>query len=91
MQWRLLRPWMNTRSCPISARLEEAAADDLRISIDSTTMERLQPYIDLRGYGVAMLEFHNAKLTSYGRMDRAGEPIQLVRDEPQQGGMEMMQ
>ena len=70
--------------------LEEAAADDLRISIDSTTMERLQPYIDLRGYGVAMLEFHNAKLTSYGRMDRAGEPIQLVRDEPQQGGMEMM-
>lgn len=71
--------------------LEEAAADDLRISIDSTTMERLQPYIDLRGYGVAMLEFHNAKLTSYGRMDRAGEPIQLVRDEPQQGGMEMMQ
>ena len=71
--------------------LEEAAADDLRISIDSTTMERLQPYIDLRGYGVAMLEFHNAKLTSYGRIDRAGEPIQLVRDEPQQGGMEMMQ
>ena len=71
--------------------LEEAAADDLRISIDSTTMERLQPYIDLRGYGVAMLEFHNAKLTSYGRLDRAGEPIQLVRDEPQQGGMEMMQ
>ena len=38
-----------------------------------------------------MLEYHNAKLTSYGRLDRAGEPIQLVRDELQQGGMEMMQ
>lgn len=71
--------------------LEEAAADDLRISIDPITMGRLQPYIDLRGYGVAMLEYHNAKLTSYGRLDRSGEPIQLVRDEPRHGGMEMMQ
>ena len=71
--------------------LEEAAVDDLRISIDPITMGRLQPYIDLRGYGVAMLEYHNAKLTSYGRLDRDGEPIQLVRDEPRQGGMEMMQ
>ena len=71
--------------------LEEAAVDDLRISIDPITMGRLQPYIDLRGYGVAMLEYHNAKLTSYGRLDRDGEPIQLVRDEPQQSGMEMMQ
>ena len=69
--------------------LEEAAADDLRISIDSTTMERLQPYIDLRGYGAAILEFHSAKLTSYGRLDRDGEPIQLVPNEPQQGGMTM--
>jgi len=71
--------------------LEAAAADDLRISIDPITMGLLQPYIDLRGYGIAMLEYHNAKLTSYGRLDRAGEPIQLVRDELQQGGMEMMQ
>ena len=71
--------------------LEEAAVDDLRISIDPITMGRLQPYIDLRGYGAAMLEYHNAKLTSYGRLDRDGEPIQLVRDEPRQGGMEMMQ
>lgn len=71
--------------------LEEAAKDDLSISIDSITLKRLLPYVNLREYGVAMLDYYNAKLTSYGRLDRDGEPIQMIRNEPEQGGMEMTQ
>lgn len=71
--------------------LEAAAKDDLSISIDHLTLERLLPYVNLQKYGVAMLDYYNAKLTSYGRLDRGGEPIQMIRNEPEPSGMEMMQ
>ncbi len=76
--------------------VEEAAKDDLRISIDEITMGRLLPHINLHGYGLEMLERYNAQLTGYGQIGREdGQPIQTQHPEAlentQQFGMEMMQ
>ena len=76
--------------------VEEAAKDDLRISIDEITMARLLPHINLHGYGLEMLERYNAQMTGYGQLGREdGQPIQAQRSEApentRQFGMEMMQ
>ena len=76
--------------------VEEAAEDDLRISIDEITMARLLPHINLHGYGLEMLERYNAQLTGYGQISREdGQPIQEQHPEApentRQFGMGMMQ
>lgn len=50
---------------------EEAARGDLGISIDPITLGRLMPYVDLYGYGKDVLERFDARLTSYGWLDRS--------------------
>ena len=76
--------------------VEEAAKDDLRISIDEITLGRRLPHINLQSYGLEMLERYNAQLTGYGQIGREdGQLVQTQHPEApentRQFGMEMMQ
>ncbi len=49
------------------------------------------PYLDLEGYGAALVKGLNAELTDYGMVERKDrQPVHTPEEQPQQGGMEMM-
>ena len=48
------------------------------------------PYLDLEGYGRALLSGLNADLTAYGMVERKDrQPVYTPQEQLQQGGMEM--
>ena len=48
------------------------------------------PYLDIEGYGRALVSELNADLTAYGMVERKDrQPVYTPQEQPQQGGMEM--
>ena len=71
--------------------LEDIARDELNFIVDPTSVEVIIPYLDLGGYGAALVKGLNAKLTDYGMVERQDrQPVQTPEEQPRQGGMEMM-
>lgn len=70
---------------------EDVAREELEVVICEKDAETLMPYIDLQGYGRALLERDHAIITGYGLVERAGgEQVQGMEEQPGPGGMEMM-
>jgi len=71
--------------------LEDIARDELNFIADPTSVEVIIPYLDLEGYGAALVKGLNAELTDYGMVERQDrQPVHVPEEQPQQGGMEMM-
>lgn len=71
--------------------LEDVARDELNFIADPTSVEVIIPYLDLEGYGAALVKGLNAELTDYGMVERQDrQPVHVPEEQPQQGGMEMM-
>ena len=55
---------------------EDAARAELHVSMDDREAELLLPFVDLHGYGLALLEKYNSVLTPYGLVERRdGQPL----------------
>ena len=55
---------------------EDAARVELRMSLDDREAELLLPFVNLHGYGLALLEKYNSVLTPYGLVERRdGQPL----------------
>ena len=68
----------------------DVARGELNVILCGSDMEALLPYIDLEGYGRALLKRDQAMVTSYGLVERDTAQQVLTEDEaPGQGGMEM--
>ena len=71
--------------------LEDVARDELNLIVDPWSAEVMIPYLDLEGYGAALVKGLNAELTDYGMVERKDrQPVHVPEEQPQQGGMEMM-
>ena len=76
---------------PKTSSPEDVAREELEVVICEKDAETLMPYIDLQGYGSALLERDHAVITGYGLVERAGgEQVQNMEEQPGPGGMEMM-
>lgn len=76
---------------PKAGSPEDVAREELEVVICEKDAETLMPYIDLQGYGRALLERDHAVITEYGLVARAGgEQVQGMEEQPGPGGMEMM-
>jgi len=76
---------------PKASSPEDVAREELEVVICEKDAETLMPYIDLQGYGRALLERDHAVITGYGLVERAGgEQAQGMEEQPGRGGMEMM-
>ena len=64
---------------------------DSGLIVDPRSAEVMIPYLDLEGYGAALVKGLNAELTDYGMVERQDrQPVQTPEEQPRQGGMEMM-
>lgn len=71
--------------------LKDVARDELNLIVDPRSAEVMIPYLDLKGYGAALVKGLNAELTDYGMVERKDrQPVHIPEEQPQQGGMEMM-
>lgn len=71
--------------------LEDVARDELNLIVDPRSAEVMIPYLDLEGYGAALVKGLNAELTDYGMVERKDrQPVHIPEEQPQQSGMEMM-
>ena len=71
--------------------LEDIARDELNFIADLTSVEVIIPYLDLKGYGAALVKALNAELTDYGLVERKDrQPVQALQERPRQTGVEMM-
>ena len=69
---------------------EEVAEEELGVILCEESVPQLIPYVDLRGYGQALMEQRGGILTPYGLLEREdGQPILSMNEQPEQGGMEM--
>ena len=69
---------------------EEVAEEELGVILCEESIPQLIPYVDLRGYGQALIEQRGGILTPYGLLEREdGQPIHSMNEQPEQGGMEM--
>ena len=80
---------------PDKRSVEDVAMDDLQCTVGGEDSELMAKYMNLTGYGKALLERENGVVTHYGMLERKdGQPIQTQAEqeeqEPSQGGMEMM-
>lgn len=76
---------------PKAGSPEDVAREELEVVICEKDAETLMPYIDLQGYGRALLERDHAVITEYGLVEWAGrEQMQDMEEQPGPGGMEMM-
>ncbi len=76
---------------PKAGSPEDVAREELEVVICEKDAETLMPYIDLQGYGRALLERDHAVITEYGLVERSGgEQTQDMEQQPGPGGMEMM-
>ena len=76
---------------PKAGSPEDVAREELEVVICEKDAETLMPYIDLQGYGRALLERDHAIITEYGLVGRKnGEQVQDMEQQLSPGGMEMM-
>lgn len=76
---------------PKAGSPEDVAREELEVVICEKDAETLMPYIDLQGYGRALLERDHAVITEYGLVKRSGgEQVQGMEEQPGPGGMEIM-
>ena len=69
---------------------EEVAEEELGVILCEESVPQLIPYVDLRGYGQALIEQRGSVLTPYGLLEREdGQPIHSMNDQSEPGGMEM--
>lgn len=55
---------------------EDAARAELHVSMDDREAELLLPFVDLHGYGLALLDYYNSVITPYGLVERRdGKPL----------------
>ena len=67
----------------------DLAKEELSIRLGDDEAGVLFPYVNLYGYGRALIEWENAKLTAYGMIERADfQPI--MAEEQTQSGMQML-
>ena len=60
---------------------EDAARAELHVSMDDREAELLLPFVDLHGYGLALLDYYNSVLTPYGLVERRdGQPSRTECD-----------
>ena len=70
---------------------EDVARGELNVILCGSDMEALLPYIDLEGYGRALLKRDQAMVTSYGLVERSTTQQILEENQvPGRGGMEMV-
>ena len=70
---------------------EDVAREELEVVICEKDAETLMPYIDLQGYGRALLERDQAVITGYGLVEQKNrEQTQDMEEQPGLGGMEMV-
>ena len=70
---------------------EDVARDELSVVVDPKSAEAMIPYLDLEGYGAALVKALNAELTDYGMVERKDrQPVHIPEENPRQDGMEMM-
>lgn len=68
---------------------EDVAMECLEIMLPDSEAELLKPYLDLRGYGEAVVEQDSGKLTGYGYVHPSG-PVQDMEQGPEPEEMGMM-
>ncbi len=70
--------------------LEDVARDEMSVIMSPDSVEIMLPYLDLEGYGHALVEALHADLTAYGMVERKDrQPVYMPQEQSQQGGMEM--
>ena len=76
---------------PKASSPEDVARKELEAVICEKDAEALMPYIDLQGYGRALLDRNQAVITEYGLVGRkSGEQVQDMKQQLGLGGMEML-
>lgn len=75
---------------PAERIAEDVAMEELHLIVDDKSLSILQKYVNLSGYGQALIAANNAALTPYGLVERRdGQPVQAPAEHPKQGGLEM--
>lgn len=75
---------------PQTASPEDMAREELGVILSRRDAETLLPYIDLDGYGRALLEREQGIITGYGLLEREDrQPVRNMSESPGRGGMEM--
>lgn len=70
--------------------LADVARDEMRVIMSPDSVEIMLPYLDLEGYGHALVKALNADLTAYGMVERKDrQPVYAPTEQSQQGGPEM--
>lgn len=70
--------------------MEDVARDEMSVIMSPDSVEIMLPYLDLDGYGQALVRELNADLTAYGMVERKDrQPLYTPQEQPEQGGMEM--
>lgn len=70
--------------------LEDVARDEMSVIMSPDSAEIILPYLDLEGYGYALVETLHADLTAYGMVERKDrQPVNTPQEQPQQGGLEI--
>lgn len=75
---------------PQTGSPEDAALGELEVIMGSQDAETLLPYIDLTGYGRALLERDHAVMTEYGLLGRRPQQAQAMEQEKAPEGMAMV-
>lgn len=68
--------------------MPEVAENELRIILGDEAAELLLPHVTLWRYGEALLQKYGSTVTEYGLVERRDG--QVMAEQPQRGGMEMM-
>ncbi len=67
--------------------LEDVARDEMSVIMSPDSVEIMLPYLDLQGYGHALVKALNADLTAYGMVERKDrQPVYAPPEQSQQGG-----
>ena len=70
--------------------LADVARDEMSVIMSPDSVEIMLPYLDLEGYGHALVKELNADLTAYGMVERKDrQPVYVSPEQSQQGGPEM--
>ena len=65
--------------------LEDVARDELSVFVDPQSSEAMIPYLDLEGFGSALVKALNAELTDYGMAERKDrQPVQTPQAKQEQ-------
>lgn len=70
--------------------LEDVARDEMSVIMSPDSAEIMLPYLDLEGYGHALVETLHADLTAYGMVERKDrQPVYTSQEQSQQSGLEI--